>query len=72
MSEKGLAISFVVLEPDIDWQGVVVTKSGTKEDWRRLLVWLAEEVFSDACKIRLVCDILNAHTLGALYMVLAL
>jgi len=67
---RGTCNLFVVLAPDRGWRDVVVTGRRTKEDWGRLLVWLADEVFPDARKIHLVCDNLNTHTLGALYLVL--
>jgi hypothetical protein len=67
---KGTCNLFVVLDPDRGWRDVVVTEHRTKEDWGRLLVRLADEVFPDARRIHLVCDNLNTHTLGALYLVL--
>jgi hypothetical protein len=67
---KGTCNLFVVLDPDRGWRDVVVTRRRTKADWGRLLVWLATEVFPSAQRIHLVCDNLNTHTLGALYLVL--
>jgi hypothetical protein len=67
---KGTCNLFVVLAPEKGWREVVVTERRTKEDWGHLLVWLADEVFPDVRKIHMVCDNLNTHTLGALYLVL--
>ncbi|MEM2567081.1 MAG: IS630 family transposase [Candidatus Bathyarchaeia archaeon] len=67
---KGACNLFVVLAPDLGWRDVVVTEQRTKEDWGRLLVRLTDEVFPEAQKIHLVCDNLNIHTLGALYLIL--
>jgi hypothetical protein len=67
---QGTCNLFVVLDPDRGWRDVVVTERRTKEDWGRLLVRLADEVFPSAQRIHLVCDNLNIHTLGALYLVL--
>jgi hypothetical protein len=67
---KGTCNLFVVLAPEKGWREVVVTERRTKEDWEHLLVWLADEVFPDVRKIHMVCDNLNTHTLGALYLVL--
>ncbi|MEM3658500.1 MAG: transposase [Candidatus Hadarchaeum sp.] len=60
----------MVLAPDLGWRDVVVTEKRTKEDWGRFLVRLTDDVFSDSRKIHMVCDDLNTHTLGALYLVL--
>jgi len=67
---QGTCNLFGVLDPDRGWRDGVVTERRTKEDWGRLLVRLADEVFPSAQRIHLVCDNLNIHTLGALYLVL--
>lgn len=67
---KGVYNLFVVLAPGRGWREVVVTEHRAKEDWGRLLQWMAEEAFADARRIHLVCDNLSTHTLGALYLVL--
>jgi hypothetical protein len=66
---RGTCNLFVVLAPEKGWRDVV-TEDRKKEEWGRLLVRSAEEVFANARKIHLVCDNLNTQKLEALYLVL--
>lgn len=67
---RGTCNLFVALAPEQCWREVRVTEHRTKEEWGHFLVWLADEAFPEARRIHLVCDNLNTHTLGALYLVL--
>ncbi len=67
---KGVCNLFVALAPDQGWREVRVAERRTKEEWGRFLVRLTDEVFPEARRIHLVCDNLNIHTLGGLYLVL--
>jgi hypothetical protein len=49
------------------WRRAAVRERKTAIDWALEVAVLLEEDYPDAEKIRLVCDNLNVHSLGALY-----
>jgi len=63
----GVANIFLFSDPLGCWRRVSVRERKTKIDWAEEVRILLEEDYPHAEKIRLVCDNLNTHTLGALY-----
>ena len=63
----GVANIFMIAEPLSGWRRVEVRKHKTKIDWAEEIRILLEEDFPQAKKVKLVCDNLNTHTLGAFY-----
>lgn len=63
----GVAHVFMFAEPLAGWRRVSVREHRTKIDWAHEVRILLEEIYPLAKKIKLVCDNLNTHTLGALY-----
>jgi hypothetical protein len=63
----GVANIFMFSCPLGCWRRVSVRERKTAIDWAQEVRILLEEDYPDAEKIRLVCDNLNVHSLGALY-----
>jgi hypothetical protein len=64
---KGVCNLFLFFEPLRGWRHVWVTGQRRKVEWACCVKRLLEQYYSEAVKIRLVCDNLNTHTGGALY-----
>ncbi len=58
---------FMFFEPLRAWRHAEVTDHRTKADFAYCMKWLADEVYPDADKIRIMPDNLNTHTLSSLY-----
>jgi hypothetical protein len=63
----GVASIFMFSDPLGCWRRVSARERKTKIDWALEVRILLEEDYPDAEKIRLVCDNLNVHSLGAFY-----
>ena len=63
----GVANIFMFAEPLGCWRRASVRERKQKTDWAHEVRILLEEDFLHAKKVRLVCDNLNIHSLGALY-----
>jgi len=63
----GVANIFMFAEPLGCWRRASVRERKQKTDWAHEVRILLEEDFPLAEKVRLVCDNLNIHSLGALY-----
>ena len=63
----GVANIFMIAEPLSGWRRVEVREHKTKLDWAEEIRILLEKDFPQAKKIKLVCDNLNTHTMGAFY-----
>jgi hypothetical protein len=63
----GVADIFMFAAPLGNWRRVSVRKHRTKWDWAHEVRILLEQDFPKAKKIKLVCDNLNTHTIGAFY-----
>jgi hypothetical protein len=63
----GVANIFMFSCPLGCWRRVAVRERKTAIDWAQEVRVLLEEDYPDAEKIRMVCDNLNIHSLGALY-----
>ena len=63
----GVANIFMFADPLGCWRRVSVREKKTKIDWAWEVGILLEEDYSDVEKVRLVCDNLSVHSLGALY-----
>jgi hypothetical protein len=63
----GVANIFMFSCPLGCWRRVSVRERKTAIDWAHEVRILLEEDFPNAEKVRLVCDNLNVHSLGALY-----
>lgn len=66
-ARRGTANLFVLVAPHAGWRHVAVTEHRAKPDYAEQLRFLAEEVYPDAPRIRLVQDNVSTHTLAALY-----
>ena len=66
-ARAGVANIFMFSCPLGCWRRVSVRERKTKMDWAHEIKILLEVDYPDAQKIRLVCDNLNVHSLGALY-----
>jgi DDE superfamily endonuclease len=64
---KGTCNLFLFFEPLRGWRDVGVTDQRRKVEGADCVKELLDVSYSDALKIRLVCDNLNTHTGGALY-----
>jgi hypothetical protein len=65
----GVANIFMFSCPLGCWRRAAVREQKTKIDWALEVAVLLEEDYPDAEKVRLVCDNLNVHSLGAFYEV---
>ena len=57
----------MAFEPLKGWREVTVSKHRRKQEFALVMRKLAEEVYPDADRIRLVCDNLNTHSPAAFY-----
>jgi DDE superfamily endonuclease len=64
---KGVCNLFLFFEPLRGWRHVWVTEQRREVEWAWCVKQLLEQYYTEAVKIRLVCDNLNTHTGGALY-----
>lgn len=65
----GTANVFMCTEPLSGWRSVHVREDRTKVDWALEMEELLRTRYANAEKVRLVCDNLNTHTMGAFYEV---
>ncbi len=63
----GLCYVHVAFEPLTGWRRVMVSERRTKREFAQEVRQLAEELYPDAEKIRLVCDNLSTHSPAAFY-----
>ena len=63
----GVANIFMFSDPLGCWRRTSVREKKTKIDWAMEARTLLEDDYPDAEKIRLVCDNLNTHSIGAFY-----
>jgi len=64
---NGTANLFIILEPAAGQRHIVVTQRRTKEDFAGMMRLIADELYPDAIKIRIVMDNLNTHNPSSLY-----
>jgi hypothetical protein len=64
---KGPANIFMFTEPLSGFRHVSVREHKTAKDWAEEVAYLLESLYPEVGRIRLVCDNLNTHELGALY-----
>jgi len=64
---KGTANLFIILEPAAGRRHIVVTQRRTKEDFAETMRHIADDLYPDADKIRIVLDNLNTHKPSSLY-----
>jgi hypothetical protein len=67
----GVRSLFLFARPSVGWRRVAVREHRTAVDWAEEIKWLLTEDFPKARKVRLVCDNLNTHHRGALYLAFA-
>lgn len=65
----GVANVFMFAEPLSGWREVAIRPTKTKVDWALEVASLLEGRYARSKKVRLVCDNLNTHTIGAFYEV---
>lgn len=65
----GVANIFMFAEPLSGWREPTVRENKTKADWAIELANLLEGRYAACERVRLVCDNLNTHTMGAFYEV---
>lgn len=63
----GTATVFMFTEPLQGWRAVRIRAHRTKVDWAVELEVLLRTRYAEAEKVRLICDNLNTHTMGAFY-----
>ncbi len=63
----GTANIFMLTEPLVGQRHVSIRERKTKRDWASAVKELLNVYYPDAERVRLVCDNLNTHTVGALY-----
>lgn len=66
---RGMAYLFVAFEPLTGWRGVEVRERRRGREFAEFIRYLAEELYPEAEKIRLVVDNLNIHTPAPFYEV---
>lgn len=66
---RGMAHLFVAFEPLTGWRGVQVRRRRRGLEFAEFVGHLAEEIYPEAEKIRLVVDNLNIHTPASFYEV---
>jgi len=64
---KGTASIFMFAEPLSGFRQATARPRRTKEDWAQELAHLLETRYAGVDRIKLVCDNLNTHTMGAFY-----
>ena len=65
----GVANVFMFAEPLSGWREVAIRPHKTKVDWAMEMARLMEGRYAKCKTVRLVCDNLNTHTMGAFYEV---
>ena len=65
----GVANVFMFAEPLSGWREVSIRPHKTKVDWAIEMAGLMEGRYANCKTVRLVCDNLNTHTMGAFYEV---
>lgn len=65
----GVANVFMFAEPLSGWREAAIRLSKTKADWAIEMAHLMEGRYADCEIVKLVCDNLNTHTMGAFYEV---
>ena len=65
----GVVNVFMFAEPLSGWREVAIRPTKTKVDWALEVASLLEGRYAHCNKVRLVCDNLNTHTMGAFYEV---
>jgi hypothetical protein len=63
----GVAEIFLFVEPLKGQRYIHVTEQRTRKDWALEIRYLLNVRYTRACKVRLVMDNLNTHTIGSLY-----
>jgi hypothetical protein len=66
---RGMAHLFVAFEPLTGWRGVEVRERRRGREFAEFVGHLAEEIYPEAEKIRLVVDNLNIHSAASFYEV---
>jgi hypothetical protein len=66
---QGMAHLFVAFEPLMGWRGVEVRERRRGREFAEFVRYLAEDLYPEAEKIRLVVDNLNIHTPASFYEV---
>ena len=66
---RGMAHLFVAFEPLTGWRGVEVHERRRGREFAEFMRYLAEDLYPEAEKIRLVVDNLNIHTPASFYEV---
>jgi hypothetical protein len=66
---RGMAHLFVAFEPLTGWRGVEVRERRRGREFAEFVRYLAEDLYPEAEKIRLVVDNLNIHTPASFYEV---
>jgi hypothetical protein len=66
---RGMAHLFVAFEPLRGWRGVEVRERRRGREFAEFVCYLAEDLYPEAEKIRLVVDNLNIHTPASFYEV---
>jgi hypothetical protein len=66
---QGMAHLFVAFEPLTGWRGVEVRERRRGREFAEFVRYLAEDLYPEAEKIRLVVDNLNIHTPASFYEV---
>jgi hypothetical protein len=66
---RGMAHLFVAFEPLTGWRGVEVRERRRGREFAEFVRHLAEEIYPEAEKIRLVVDNLNIHSAASFYEV---
>ena len=66
---RGMAHLFVAFEPLTGWRGVEVRERRRGREFAEFMRYLAEDLYPEAEKIRLVVDNLNIHSAASFYEV---
>ena len=64
---NGVAMLLVEVEPLTGRRHVEVSERRTRKDWAGFIKGMIDERYPDACKVRLVVDNLNIHSIASLY-----
>jgi transposase len=64
---NGTCNLFIAFEPLHSWRHIAVTDRRTAVDWAHFMQHLADEVYPNATRIRIVMDNLNTHHAGSFY-----
>ena len=63
----GVAEIFMEVEPLAGKRHVAITERRTRMDWAEQIKQMLDARYPDACKVRLVMDNLNTHSIASLY-----